>query len=160
MNRDIDNEAQGLAAEAAARQNAGRGGGGGAAPQPVDVRIDWSGHGAARAAVSPCRDGDRRTDAGARRAFGRVDRVERRRRRRTRRRSRVPIRTPACTSSTSRADKQTRVPPAPQTAGGGGGGRGRGGAAGGFGGGGNMVFARDGRTLYFRSGTGLYAAAD
>ena len=31
MNRDIDNEAQGLAAEAAARQNAGRGGGAGGA---------------------------------------------------------------------------------------------------------------------------------
>ena len=42
MNRDIDNEAQGLAAEAAARQNTGRGGGG-ASAQPVEVRIDWSG---------------------------------------------------------------------------------------------------------------------
>src|SRR5262249_20473199 len=44
--RDIDNEAQGLAAESAARQNAGRGGRGGAdaatAPPP-DVRIDWNG---------------------------------------------------------------------------------------------------------------------
>ena len=37
-NRDIDNEAQGLAAEAAARQTAGRGN-----AQPVDVRIDWTG---------------------------------------------------------------------------------------------------------------------
>ena len=51
----------------------------------------------------------------------------------------------------------TRVPPAPQVnagAGRGGGGRG------GFGGGGGnaIVFARDGRTIYFRSGTGLYAA--
>src|SRR6266540_3956794 len=46
MNRDIDNEAQGLAAEAAARQNAGRGGAGGGAGQaaaPPDVRIDWNG---------------------------------------------------------------------------------------------------------------------
>src|SRR4029079_9857874 len=52
----------------------------------------------------------------------------------------------------------TRVPPAaPQNADGGGG-RGRGGAAGAGGGGANMVFARDGRTLYFRSGSGLYAA--
>ena len=43
-NRDIDNEAQGLAAEAAARQNTGRGGGGGgAAAAPPEVRIDWSG---------------------------------------------------------------------------------------------------------------------
>src|SRR5687768_3577832 len=37
-NRDIDNEAQGLAAEAAARQTGGRGN-----AQPVDVRIDWTG---------------------------------------------------------------------------------------------------------------------
>ena len=52
----------------------------------------------------------------------------------------------------------TRVPPA--AAADGGGGRGRGGAGGGGGGfgGGSMVFARDGRTLYFRSGSGLYAA--
>src|SRR5262249_53045498 len=43
MNRDIDNEAQGLAAEAAIRQ-AGRGGGGaGPGAQPADVKIDWSG---------------------------------------------------------------------------------------------------------------------
>src|SRR5439155_7029729 len=39
MNRDIDNEAQGLAAEAAARQNAAQAANG----QPPDVRIDWSG---------------------------------------------------------------------------------------------------------------------
>ena len=38
MNRDIDNEAQGLAAEAAARQTTGRGGAN--APVP-DVKIDW-----------------------------------------------------------------------------------------------------------------------
>src|SRR5213078_3577444 len=44
MNRDIDNEAQGLAAEAAARQNTGRGAGaGGANAAPPDVRIDWNG---------------------------------------------------------------------------------------------------------------------
>ena len=50
------------------------------------------------------------------------------------------------------------MPPAPQAAGDGGG-RGRGGAVGaGGGGGGSMAFARDGRTLYFRSGSGLYAA--
>ena len=40
-NRDIDNEAQGLAAEAAARQTTGRGSAG--AGQPADVRIDWQG---------------------------------------------------------------------------------------------------------------------
>src|SRR5439155_3541153 len=44
MNRDVDNEAQGLAADAAARQAAGRGapGGAGQAAAP-DVRIDWNG---------------------------------------------------------------------------------------------------------------------
>src|SRR6185295_15348349 len=45
MNRDIDNEAQGLAAEAAARQASGRGqpGAAGGAASPPDVRIDWNG---------------------------------------------------------------------------------------------------------------------
>jgi tricorn protease len=55
----------------------------------------------------------------------------------------------------------TRVPRAPQTADAGGGNQGGGG--GGIGGGPGFVFARDGRTLYFRSGTGansgLYAAS-
>ena len=158
MNRDIDNEAQGLAAEAAARQNAGRGGGGGAAPQPVEVRIDWQGMprrarrlavpGTAMGGLTPTPEGHsvalivssaggaggRGADPGADSNAGMyIINVE--------------------------SGQETRVPPAPQTAGGGGGGRGRGGAAGGFGGGGNMVFARDGRTIYFRSGTGLYAAA-
>ena len=50
----------------------------------------------------------------------------------------------------------TRVPPAAPAAAGAGG---RGGAGGGGGGGAGMVFSRDGRTLYFRSGSGLYAAA-
>src|SRR5262249_44269323 len=52
----------------------------------------------------------------------------------------------------------TRVPQPAQTnaVGGGGGGRGRGGA--GIGGGSAMVFARDGRTLFYRQGSGLYAA--
>ncbi len=42
-NRDIDNEAQGLAAEAAARQNTGRGGSGRGSAQVPEVRIDWNG---------------------------------------------------------------------------------------------------------------------
>src|SRR5262249_13363497 len=42
MNRDIDNQTQGLAAEAATRQ-AGRGGAAGAGAQVPDVKIDWSG---------------------------------------------------------------------------------------------------------------------
>ena len=53
----------------------------------------------------------------------------------------------------------TRVPPAPEAPATAAGRGGRGGAAGGSGGGwSNMAFARDGRTLYFRSGTGLFAA--
>ena len=55
----------------------------------------------------------------------------------------------------------TRVPPAPENAGAGAGRGGRGGGAGGPGGGGsNMAFARDGRTLYFRSGSGPLRRAD
>ena len=41
-NRDIDTEAQGLAAEAAARPGGGRGGAAGTTP-PAEVRIDWTG---------------------------------------------------------------------------------------------------------------------
>ena len=43
MNRDIDNEAQGLAAEAAARQHGGTRRRRRAANQPPAVQIDWSG---------------------------------------------------------------------------------------------------------------------
>jgi tricorn protease len=154
-NRDIDNEAQGLAAEAAARQGGGRGG---AAGTPaVEVRIDWTGmarrarqlsipgnagalvpssegHSVALTVSSATAGGGRgRGGAAADPAAGMyIVNVE--------------------------SSQLTRVPPAPAVTGGGGGrGRGRGGAGGGFGGG-TMVFARDGRTLYFRSGSGLYAA--
>jgi tricorn protease len=152
MNRDIDNEAQGLAAEAAARQSAGRGGTG--APPP-DVKIDWSGlarrarrltvPGTAIGGLTPAPEGHSVAltvatgGAGGGRGAGAaadpnagiyIINVE--------------------------SGQLTRVPAAPQNAGGAAG-RGRGGAPGG--GGGNMVFSRDGRTLYFRSGTGLYAAA-
>ena len=51
----------------------------------------------------------------------------------------------------------TRVPRAPQNRRRGGGGN-QGGGGGGFGGGPGFVFARDGRTLYFRSGNGLVCA--
>ncbi len=45
LNKDIDNEEQGLAAEAAARsaRAGGVGGGPGTTPAPVEVRIDWDG---------------------------------------------------------------------------------------------------------------------
>ena len=82
MNRDIDNEAQGLAAEAAARQAAGRGGAG--APVP-EVKIDWSGlaRRARRLTVPGTAIGG--LTAVARGALGRADRRDRRRRRRARR---------------------------------------------------------------------------
>jgi tricorn protease len=157
MNRDIDNEAQGLAAEAAARQT-GRGAGAGAASaQPADVKIDWSGltHRARRLAIpgtsvgglTPAPDGHSvalvigNGGAGGRGAAPTTD----------------------AQSGTYiihvETGQLTRVPQPAQTgAAGGGGGRGRGGAgAGGFGGG-AMVFARDGRTLFYRQGSSLYAA--
>jgi tricorn protease len=155
MNRDIDNEAQGLAAEAAARQ-AGRGGAGGGTPQPAEVRIDWDGlarralrltvpgttvggltpapegHSIALTVSSATPGGGRGGGAGSTDpTFGRyILNVE--------------------------SGQLTRLPPAPESTA-----SGRGGGRGGFGqfaGGTAMVFARDGRTLYFRSGDGLFAA--
>ncbi|OFW09339.1 MAG: hypothetical protein A3H96_07960 [Acidobacteria bacterium RIFCSPLOWO2_02_FULL_67_36] len=157
MNRDIDNEAQGLAAEAAARQSTGRGAGGGAAAQPVEVRIDWSGlarrarqltvPGNAIGGLTPTPEGHSvaMTVANVVAGGGRGAAA------------------PGDSSAgmyivNVESGQLTRVPPAaPSTTAAGAGGRGRGGAGGGFGGG-AMVFARDGRTLYFRSGSGLYAA--
>ena len=152
--RDIDNEAEGLAAEAAARQGGGRGGAPGTAP-PEDIRIDWSGiarrarqisvPGTPLGGLTPAREGHAIAVnvgvAGAGRGA------------------------PPALGTTAagiymvdvESGQTTRVPPAPAAqAAEGGGGRGRGGA-GGFGGG-NMAFSRDGRTLYFQSGNGLYAA--
>jgi tricorn protease len=157
-NRDIDNEAQGLAAEAAARQagrGAGAGGGAGANAPPQDVRIDWNGlarrarrlavPGATISALTSAPEGHAvaltATSGGAGGRGGAefgdagggmfiVD-VE--------------------------TGQQTRVPAAP-----GGAMAGRGGAGGGaFGGaftGPAFVFARDGRTLYFRADDKLFAA--
>jgi tricorn protease len=155
MNRDIDNEAQGLAAEAATRQAAGRGGAN--APVP-DVKIDWSGlarrarqltvPGTAIGGLTPAPDGHSVAltvatgGAGGGRGAGAG-----------------PDPNAGMYIINVESGQLTRVPSAPQTAGGGAGGRGRGGAGGGGGGGGNMVFSRDGRTLYFRSGSGLFAAA-
>jgi len=146
MNRDIDNEAQGLAAEAAARQTAAQA----AAGQPPDVRIDWNGlprrarrltipgttvtgvtaaplgHSIAVAAVNGGGRGGGDADAGGGMFIINVE-----------------------------TGQQTRVPPAAPVEGARGGGRG---AAGGGGGGATMVFAHDGRTLYFLTGTNLFAA--
>ena len=155
-NRDIDNEAQGLAAEAAARQNTGRGG--------------WPGRRAG------ARGSHRLERPGATRAAA----LGARERRSADSRPSPEGHSVALTASTAglgggrggapdanagmyiinvESGQLTRVPPAPESAGAGAGRGGRGGAAGGSGGGGSsMAFARDGRTLYFRSGSGLFAA--
>jgi tricorn protease len=144
-NRDIDNEAQGLAAQAEARRNAA----GGDAP-PV-VQIDWSGlarrakqltvPGNAIGALTPAPDGafvaltiGTRTAGGGGGQGGGGEMYI------------IDV----------ESAQLTRVPRAPQTAEGAGN---QGGGPGGFGGGPAFVFARDARTLYFRAGNGLYAAA-
>jgi tricorn protease len=146
MNRYIDNEAQGLAAEAAARQTAG-GRGGGAGAQPVEVRIDWNGlpkrarrltvPGTTVSGLTPTPDGHSValvvSSGGGRGAVGGGET------------------TTGTYIINVETGQLTRVPAAPPG--------GRGAAGGGpGGGGGGMVFARDGRTLYFRSGSGLFAA--
>jgi tricorn protease len=157
MDRDIDNEAEGLAAEAAARQTGRGGGAGGAQAPPPTVQIDWNGlarrarrltvPGTAIGGLTPAPDGHTvALTLGAGGAGGRG--------------AAPPVADTTAGTYTINVEsgQLTRVPPAPPQAGGGGG-RGRGGAPGGGGfGGGPMVFARDGRTLYFRSGSGLYAA--
>jgi tricorn protease len=154
-NRDIDNEAQGLAAEAAARPAGGGRGAGGGQQQAVEVKIDWDGltrrarllnppgetvggltpspEGHSVAFTSSSAGGGRGAGGGAETGAGMyVMNVE--------------------------SGQLTRVPqPAPEAAAGAG--RGRGAAPSGFGGGAAMAFTRDGRTLYFRSGRGLYAAS-
>jgi tricorn protease len=152
MSRDIDNEAQGLAAEAAARQNTGRGGAG---AQPVDVKIDWSGlarrarrlivPGTSVGGLTPAPEGHTvaltLSSGGAGGGRGAA----------------VTDPNAGMYLINVESGQLTRVPAAPQTAATGG--RGRGGApGGGFGAGGNMVFSRDGRTLYFRSGNHMFAA--
>jgi tricorn protease len=143
-NRDIDNEAQALAAQAEARRNTAAG---------APVVIDWGGL-ARRAkqltvpgnnigSLTPAPEGPfvaltigtRAAGGGGGQGGGGGDmfiiNVE--------------------------SGQLTRVPRAPQQTGDGGGGNQGGG--GGFGGGPAFVFARDARTLYFRSGNGLYAAS-
>ena len=154
--RDIDNEAEGLAADAAARQAGGRGGAAGAqGAQPVDVRIDWTGM-ARRArqlsvpgnpgAPTPSPEGHSialsvsSAAAGGGRGGGAAD----------------P--TAGIYLLNVESSQLTRLPQPAPTTDGSGRGRGRGGGGGGGLGGSSMVFARDGRTLFFRSGSGLYAA--
>jgi tricorn protease len=157
-NRDIDNEAQGLAAEAAARQNGRRGeANGGAATETPDVRIDWNGlarrarrisvPGTTLGSLTPAPEGHSialsvaTAGAGGRGA-------------------------PAIGDSGGgiyivdvESGQLTRVPPAPPATGdNAGGGRQGGGGQQPAGLGSGIVFARDGRTLYFRTRDNLFAA--
>jgi len=142
LNRDIDNEAQALAAQAA-----GRAGGAGAANAPVVVQIDWNNIGRRSRQIPVPGDqvsGLVASPDGRSIAFN------------------LGSSTGGATGVAGiylvnvETNALTRVPPAPAAGDGGGRGGGRGGGGGAPGGG--MVFTRDGRTLYFRAGTGLYAA--
>ena len=155
-NRDIDNEAQGLAAEAAARQNTGRGGSGQGGTQIPEVRIDWNGlarrarqlsvPGTAIGGLTPAPEGHSIALTASTAGLGGG-------------RGGAPDVSTGMYIIDVESGQLTRVPPTPENPGAGAGRGGRGGGAGGPGGGGNnMAFARDGRTLYFRSGTGLFAA--
>jgi tricorn protease len=153
-NRDIDNEAQGLQAEASARPAPGRGGQG----QAPEVRIDWNGlarrarrvtvPGTMVAGLTPAPEGHSVAVTVGSFGFGGG-------------RGAAGSDSPSGTYIVNVESGQlSRVPPAPPSEGARGGrGGGRRGAPGGFGfGGASMVFARDGRTLYFRSGDRLFAA--
>ncbi len=155
LNRDVDNEAQAAALAAAGRQGGGaRGAGpGGAAGEPAPtVTIDWDGlPERARPITIPGTSVSGLTASPDGRS--------------------VAMRVGAAGGAGGRGGaagggglyvlntetgQMTPVPaPAAATGGGRGGGRGGGG---GIGGGDELVFTRDGRTLYFRQGTGLYAA--
>jgi tricorn protease len=161
-NRDIDNEAQGLAAEATGRGGGGgRGAAAGGAPQqPVEVRIDWDGlarrarrltvPGDTVGGLTPSPDGRSVAFTSSTAPTGGGPPTEA---------AGAGAGAPAIYIITVEGQQLTRVPqPAPEPTAAGGRGPGRGGG-GFFGGGGGMVFTRDGRTLYFRSGRGLYAAS-
>ena len=146
-NRDIDNEAQALAAQAEQRRAAGN--------TVPEVRIDWGGlarrgkqltvPGNAVGSLTPAHEGafvaltiGQRAagGGGGGQGFGGGGEMY---------------------IINAESGQLTRVPRAPQTPtaeGGGGGAQG----GGGFGGGPQFVFAKDDRSLYFHSGTGLYAA--
>ncbi len=160
LNRDIDTEAQALAAQAAGGgrgAGGGRAGGagtGGAQPAAVEVRIDWDGLakrsrrlnvpgdtfggltpspvGSVIGFTSSTSGGGARGGAAGESASG------------------------IYTVNVADGSGLTRVPPAAPSASAAGG---RGAGGGGRGGGGGMAFTRDGRTLYFRSGRGIYSAS-
>jgi tricorn protease len=154
MNRDIDNEAQGLAAEAAARV-AGGGRGGAGAGSSADVQIDWNG--LARRArrltvpgttlfnLTPAPDGHtvalNTAIAGAGGGRGAADDGE-----------------SGAGMIVVNVETGQLARVAQPAAGAGRGGRGGGGGRGGPGGASSTVFSHDGRTIYFRAGTGLFSA--
>ena len=158
MNRDIDNEAQGLAAEAAARQASagGRGASGSSPGDAPEVRIDWSG--LARRArqltvpgtiignLVPAHESHLIAFTAASAGSGGRGNAD-------------PENGAGMWIINVESGQLTRVPPAPPIDGGGRGTAG-GGGGGPFGpaGGSIFVFARDGRTLYFRQANNLYAA--
>jgi tricorn protease len=143
MNRDIDNEAQALAADTAPRG----GGRGGANNGQSTIQIDWNGlarrarrlnvPGNTIGGLTPSPDGRsvavNLAGAGNGRGGGAAAQA-----------------TAGIYIINVETGQSTRVPPPAANGGRGGGG---GGAATG-----NLVFARDGRTLYYRAGNGLYAA--
>ena len=163
LDKDIDTEEQGLAAEAAARPGGqgarGGGPGGGGQQQPVEVKIDWDGlaqrarrvqvTGEVIGGLTPSHTGSviAFTAASAPAGTGGGPQAGQ----------------PASsiyTVNLADGSAPARVPPAPPSTGASAG-RGPGAPRGGFGmfGGSSMDFTRDGRTLYFRSGRGIYAAA-
>ena len=152
LNKDIDNEEQAIAAAAAERggRAGGGGGAGGGAAAPVEVRIDWDGltRRARRIEVSgDMVSGLTAAPTGSTIAFmassssgggpGGADAAG------------------MYTVNVADGSAPVRVPSAPPSAESGGG---RGAGGGGRGGGGGMAFTSDGRTLYFRSGRGIYSA--
>jgi tricorn protease len=144
LNKDIDSEAQALAAEAPLRGN--RGGVPGAAPAPVEVKIDWEGLTKRARPIPVAGDIIREiaaaptgsviaftvstSDFSAAPAIYTVNLAD----------GAAPTRVPSAPPST--APVEVRRP-------------GRGGGFRGT----AMVFTRDGRSLYFRSGRGIYMAA-
>ncbi len=163
LNKDIDNEEQGLAAEAAARQGGqgvrGGGPGGGAQQQPVEVKIDWDGlpqrarrvqvTGEIIGGLTPSHTGSVIAFTASSAPSGMGGRGEA-----------GESSTGIYTVNLADGSAPVRVPPAPPSTGASGG-RGPGAPRGGFVGmfgGSSMAFTRDGRTLYFRSGRGIYAA--
>jgi tricorn protease len=155
FNRDIDSEAQALAADASARGARGGGAPGGAAgatTQAVEVKIDWEGLTRRARQIQVAGDnvgGLTASPTGATIAFTAS--------------ASTPGGDPGsggpATYTVNLADTAApaRVPSAPPSTTGAG--RGGGGGRGGFGGGGGMVFSHDGRSLYFRSGRGIYVAS-